>query len=135
MRSGLVRAITVCTALSLSSGCMFTQWTDHAFFGVPEDPPEHVDRQWVGAFVLPLAIAGDIVTFPGQVIALMVTGDWGIYRGDEGRVSLAPSEMRVAGLDAEGRQVEIQVSHEQKLAIAALIEAGGYDTSARIATN
>lgn len=132
MRSVLLRALTVSTALSLTSGCMFTQWTDHAFFGVPEDPPTHMDRQWVGAIVLPLAIVGDIATFPGQVIALMVTGDWGIYRGDEGRISLAPSEMRVAGIDAEGRQTELSLTHEQKLAIAAVLESGGYDPEARI---
>jgi uncharacterized iron-regulated membrane protein len=135
MRSGLVRALTVSVALSFTSGCMFTQWTDHAFFGVPEDPPEHVDRQWVGAVVLPLAVVGDIVTFPGQIIALMVTGDWSIYRGDEGRISMAPSEMRVAAVDAEGRRTEVALSHDQKLAIAAVIEAGAYDSETRTATN
>ena len=106
MRSGMFRVFAVSAALSLTSGCMFTQWTDNAFFGVLEDPPTHHNREWVGVMVLPLAIAGDIVTAPAQVIALMITGDYGIYQGTDGRISLHEDparEMRVAGLDAESR--------------------------------
>ena len=136
MGSGMFRVIAVSAALSLTSGCMFTQWTDNAFFGVLEDPPTHHNREWVGVMVLPLAIVGDIVTAPGQVIALMITGDYGIYQGTDGRISLNedPSrELRVAGLDAEGRIVsEIALTPEQKLELAARIQSRA---DAGVATN
>lgn len=128
MRSGMFRVFAVSAALSLTSGCMFTQWTDNAFFGVLEDPPTHHNREWVGIMVLPLAVAGDIVTAPAQVIALMITGDYGIYQGTDGRISLHEDparEMRVAGLDSAGKVVgEIALTPEQKLELAARIQSG-----------
>jgi hypothetical protein len=127
MRSRMIGVFAVSAALSLTSGCMFTQWTDNAFFGVLEDPPTHHNREWVGIMVLPLAVVGDIITAPGQVIALMVTGDYGIYQGTDGRISLNedPSkEMRVAGLDANGKVVsEIALTAEQKLELATRIQS------------
>jgi hypothetical protein len=127
MGSGMFRVLGVSAALSLTSGCMFTQWTDNAFFGVLEDPPSHYNREWVGVVVLPLAVAGDIITAPVQVIALMITGDYGIYQGNDGRISLNedPSrQMRVAGLDADGKVVaEIALTPDQKLELAGRIEA------------
>jgi hypothetical protein len=129
MSSGLFRVVAVSAALSLTSGCMFTQWTDNAFFGVLEDPPTHHNREWLGIMILPLAVTGDIVTAPFQVVALMVTGDYGIYMGTDGRMSMNEDparEMRVAGLDAEGKIVtEIALTPEQKLQLAARIQAGG----------
>jgi hypothetical protein len=128
MRSGMFRVLAVSAALSLTSGCMFTQWTDNAFFGVREDPPTHYNREWVGIVVLPLAVTGDIVTAPFQVIALMITGDYGIYMGTDGRMTLNEDptrQMRVAGLDADGKVVsEIAVTEEQKLQLATRIQAG-----------
>jgi hypothetical protein len=136
MRSGMFRVFAVSAALSLTSGCMFTQWTDNAFFGVLEDPPTHHNREWLGIMVLPLAFAGDIITAPAQAIALMITGDYGIYQGSDGRISLNedPSrEMRVAALDADGKVVsELVLTPAQKLELAARIQSGA---AAEVATN
>jgi hypothetical protein len=136
MGSGMFRVIAVSAALSLTSGCMFTQWTDNAFFGVLEDPPTHYNREWLGIMVLPLAVAGDIITAPAQAIALMITGDYGIYQGSDGRISMNedPSrEMRVAALDADGKVVsELVLTPAQKLELAARIQSGA---AAEVATN
>ncbi len=133
MRSRIVRVFAVSVALSLTSGCMFTQWTDNAFFGVIDDPPTHHNREWLGVVVLPLAVVGDIITAPGQVIALMITGDYGIYQGTDGRISLSEdpaTEMRVAGLDADGKVVgEIALTPGQKLELAARIQVSGSATN------
>jgi hypothetical protein len=81
MGSFVLRSLAVPVLVSMLSGCVFTQWTDHAFFGSPDDPPTHANREWAGFAVLPLAVLGDIVTAPGQAIALLVMGDFGMYHG------------------------------------------------------
>jgi hypothetical protein len=85
MRSIVLRSLAVPMVVSMLSGCAFTQWTDNAFFGSPDDPPKHANREWAGIAVLPLAVIGDIITAPGQAIALLVMGDFGIYQGDNYR--------------------------------------------------
>lgn len=103
MRSVLVRSLVVSVALSALSGCAFTQWTDHAYFGSPQDPPVHTNREWVGAVILPAAVLGDIVTAPGQVIALMILGDDGIYAPlvGPGSTPASGSVARSSGDDSE----------------------------------
>jgi len=122
---------------------MFVQWTDHAFIGSPSDPPTHADRQWAGAVILPLAIAGDIITAPGQLIALLVTGDYGIYARPNREVIIYQQEsrledgLRVAGLDADGNVTEIRLSEQQRSELAARLEDGSFDvaTAERFASN
>lgn len=79
MRSFLIRGLVLPIALTALSGCAFTQWTDHAFIGAPTDPPTHPNREWAGAVLLPVAAVGDIVTAPAQLVALLISGDDGIY--------------------------------------------------------
>lgn len=141
MRSGLIRGLTVAASLSVLSGCFFTQWTDRAFIGGLNDPPTHANRAWVGAVVLPLAVVGDIVTMPGQVIALMVVGDWDPYHKPRQTVapasggdysSIDASSLRVAGLDAGNNILEMELTDDQRTALAARLEdhLGGKDVRA-----
>ncbi|MFN2376678.1 MAG: hypothetical protein ABR538_09080 [Candidatus Binatia bacterium] len=123
--------MTVAATLSVLSGCFFTQWTDRAFIGAPTDPPTHANRAWIGALVLPLAVAGDIITAPGQVIALMIVGDWEPYHRPRQRVapdsgggysSIDASSLRVAGLDAENKVIDLALTDDQRIALAARLE-------------
>lgn len=131
MRSGLFRGLTVAASLSVLSGCFFTQWTDRAFIGGPDDPPTHANRAWIGAVVLPLAVVGDIVTSPGQVIALMIVGDWDPYHRPRQTVSpdsggdyssIDASSLRVAGLDAGNNVIDLALTDDQRIALAARLE-------------
>ncbi len=79
MRSKMLRSLVLPVAFSLLSGCAFTQWTDHAFIGSPSDPPTHPNREWAGAVILPLAVTGDILTTPIQLVMLLIMKDDGIY--------------------------------------------------------
>ncbi|HEY2773002.1 MAG TPA: hypothetical protein VGK20_02995 [Candidatus Binatia bacterium] len=79
MRSFLVRGLVLPVVLSLVAGCAFTEWTDHGYFGSPADPPSHPNREWAGLVLMPLAVAGDILTAPAQLIMLAVVGDYGLY--------------------------------------------------------
>jgi len=101
MRSSWLRCLAVPVAVSVLSGCAFTQWTDNAFIGSPDDPPTHANREWAGAVLLPLAITGDIIFAPVQVIVLLVTGDYGIYAR-----SNAPLP-KASLLDADGNAVRV----------------------------
>ena len=130
MRSGLIRGLAVSAALSLTSGCMFVQMTDHAFIGSPNDPPTHHERQWIGAVVLPLAVVGDIITAPGQVIALMIVGDFGIYARPNERVgSIGAADLRVASVGADGNLAEIALSDEQRSILAERLRDGSFEVS------
>lgn len=151
MRSRMIQVLAVSGLLSLS-GCVFTQWTDHAFFGSPDDPPTHAEREWLGVAVLPLAVLGDILTAPGQAIALLIMGDGGMYKAPNGRVAVAlemPSGggrdatlaavtpvlraqlaaakpgtgLRVWGVDADHRVVEIPLTSVQQAEVAGRLDA------------
>ncbi|MFN2426450.1 MAG: hypothetical protein ABR587_08395 [Candidatus Binatia bacterium] len=125
------------------SGCMFTQWTDHAFIGSPQDPPTHYDRQWAGAVILPAAIAGDILTAPFQLVALLIVGDYGIYARPNPRRVIYQSDagsdpaMRIAGVDAAGNVTELSLTPEQKTRLATRLQDGTFDVegAARLASN
>lgn len=133
MSSGLLRVLVVSVALSMTSGCMFTQWTDHAFIGSPQDPPRHPDHTWATAVVLPFAMVGDIVTAPGQLIALLIMGDYGIYATHEGgKVSMIEPEaagldLRVASIDADGKASEITLTRVQRLQLVERLQSGAFD--------
>lgn len=136
MRSRWFQGLALGAALSLTSGCMFMQWTDRAFIGSPNDPPTHVDREWVGAVVMPLAITGDIITAPFQVIALMITGDFGIYHYPREQVRLLDAnDVRVAGVDSNGHVTELRLTDEQRQTLAARLQTGSFDpvTAPRLA--
>lgn len=124
MRSHLVRGLAASVALSMLSGCMFVQWTDHAFIGSPQDPPTHTNREWAGVAILPLAFAGDIITAPFQAIALLVRGDYGIYARPHERVTLGnhPDRLRVAAVRADGTIAEISLTPEQRVALSARLQ-------------
>jgi hypothetical protein len=132
MRSQWVRGLAASAALSMLSGCMFVQWTDHAFIGSPQDPPTHVNREWAGVAILPLALAGDIITAPFQAIAVLVRGDYGIYARPHERVSLGndPDTLRVAGLRADGTMSEIALTADQRVALAARLQGRTFDVTA-----
>ncbi len=130
MRSRWIQGFALGAALSFTSGCMFMQWTDRAFLGSPNDPPTHQDREWIGAVVMPLAITGDIVTAPFQVVALMITGDFGIYHHPREQVrALDPGQLRVAGVDRDGHVTELDLTAEQRQSLAARLRAGDFDVS------
>jgi len=132
MRSQFVQGLAASVALSMLSGCMFVQWTDHAFIGSPQDPPTHTDRQWAGVAIIPFAIVGDIITAPFQGIALLVRGDYGIYARPHERVSLGdnPDTLRVAGLNSDGTMTEIALTSDQRIALAARLEGKSFDVTA-----
>lgn len=131
MRPQFVRGLAASVALSMLSGCMFVQWTDHAFMGSPQDPPTHVNRGWVGVAVFPLALAGDIITAPFQAIALLVRGDYGIYARPHERVSLGnnPDTLRIAGMNADGTMTEISLTPSQRVSLAARLEGKTFDVT------
>lgn len=130
MRSRWFQGLALGAALSLTSGCMFMQWTDRAFLGSPNDPPTHHDREWIGAVVMPLAITGDIVTAPFQVIALMITGDFGIYHHPREQVRTIDADgLRLAGVDADGHVTELELTPEQRRSLATRLQSGQFDLS------
>jgi len=136
MRSGSFRVFAGGVALSMLSGCMFTQWTDHAYFGSPQDPPIHAEQEWAGVVILPVAIVGDVITAPFQVIALLIAKDYGIYSPPpRQRASLGIDAgedahgLRVAGIDADGNVTEIALTHEQQVKLAARLRDGTFDVA------
>lgn len=132
MRSQFVQGLAASVALSMLSGCMFVQWTDHAFIGSPQDPPTHTNREWAAVAILPLAFVGDIITAPFQGIALLVRGDYGIYARPHERISLGDNSgpLRVAGLNADGTMTEISLTPDQRVALAARLEGKTFDVTA-----
>lgn len=140
MRTLQLRLCAVAAAASVASGCAFTQMTDRSFFGSPDAPPMHADRQWVGAFVLPLAAAGDIVTGPFQFIVLLIGGDDALYMKDPRGFTMLQSDgsdLRLAtaglldegtvakatpgvwGIDAAGRLVPVEIDEAGRVALMA----------------
>lgn len=116
--------VAVSVALSILSGCAFTQWTDHAFLGSPQDPPSHADREWAAAVILPFAVAGDLITAPVQLIVLLIRGDHGIYArrnapAYDDRASLGEQQLRPLAGTADGqklvREVEKRLSERGEL--------------------
>jgi len=151
MRSSFLRSLAVPVVLSVLSGCAFTQWTDRAFIGTPSDPPDHANRAWIGAVVLPAAIVGDILSAPVQVVMLMVMGDWSLYHRsrhtayEQSASLLAGAEARFArlegvdpkrmalGVDADGNVTEIAISADQHARLLARAETAA--TAAAPAAN
>ena len=120
MSSRWIRGWAVAVALSVLSGCAFTQMTDQGFFGSPEDPPSHADREWAGVVILPFAMVGDIISSPVQLLVLLITGDYGIYRGLPERAAIAPNRYasRLDGHDG-GLAVPDQAAREELLSSVA----------------
>ena len=59
----------------VASGCAFTRWTDRAYLGTTGGAPNHEGRLVTGLFLVPLAVVGDVVTFPVQALVLVIAGD------------------------------------------------------------
>ena len=74
-----LRNLAAFSALSLLSGCAFTQWTDHAFLGTKDCPPTHPGRQWAFATIAPIAALGDLLTAPVQQWMLVAGDDDSLY--------------------------------------------------------
>ena len=98
MISKLTRACATVALASCLSGCVFTQWTDHAFYGSPDDPQTYPRREWAFNHLLPLAVVGDILTAPIQAVYLAIAGDDTLYRGRN-----CPSDPRRNALCMNGR--------------------------------
>jgi hypothetical protein len=68
--------VMILAALALgSSGCALTRWTDRQFLGTTGGTPVHEGRMVTGLFLVPLALVGDVVSFPVQAVVLVVAGD------------------------------------------------------------
>ncbi len=76
MRSHLMRilALGVVTSLFIS-GCMLTRGVDRSFFGISVTHPKYENRKITGLILFPFSIALDIVTFPVQVVLVVIFGD------------------------------------------------------------
>jgi hypothetical protein len=72
------------------AGCAFTQWTDRYFLGTTGGPPVHEGRVGTGIVLVPLAIAGDVATFPIQALVLVFAGDDALYSRARPRQAIAP---------------------------------------------
>jgi len=82
MRNGLKTiAFTTCLAMALHlSGCAFSQWTEHYYFGDYNHKPVHQNHVATGVAILPFALVGDVVTAPVQLLLLVFKGDDFLYR-------------------------------------------------------
>jgi hypothetical protein len=64
----------------LITGCAFSQWTEHYYFGDYLNKPVYENRKATGIAIMPFAMVGDLVTFPVQGILLIIKGDQFLYK-------------------------------------------------------
>jgi hypothetical protein len=83
IKSGLKTiGFMTCLAMALHhlSGCAFSQWTEHYYFGDYLHKPVYANRVSTGVAILPFALVGDVVTAPIQLLLLVFKGDDFLYR-------------------------------------------------------
>jgi hypothetical protein len=83
IKSGLKTiGLMTCLAMALHhlSGCAFSQWTEHYYFGDAIHKPVYSNRVSTGVAILPFALVGDVVTAPIQLLLLVFKGDDFLYR-------------------------------------------------------
>ncbi len=83
IKSGLKTiGFMTCLAMALHhlSGCAFSQWTEHYYFGDAIHKPVYSNRVSTGVAILPFALVGDVVTAPIQLLLLVFKGDDFLYR-------------------------------------------------------
>jgi hypothetical protein len=83
IKRGLKRiGFMTCLAMVLHhlSGCAFSQWTEHYYFGDYLHKPVYSNRVATGVAILPFALVGDVVTAPIQLLLLVFKGDDFLYR-------------------------------------------------------
>ncbi len=92
--------------LSSSLGCALTQRTDRYFIGSTGGPPVYENRTVTGLCLIPLAVVGDVVTFPIQVFVLVVAGDGDLYSHAQSKngTALGPAVDRKALAQLQGIQ-------------------------------
>jgi len=134
MTAAKIRMVTALTALALgSSGCVFTRWTDRQFLGTTGGTPLHEGRTVTGLVLVPLALVGDLVTFPVQAVVLVFAGDDALLPPPKrrpadfaravdaralARLQAIQAQMsgpvaRVYGVDADGRVVPLPLGTER----------------------
>jgi hypothetical protein len=138
--------VIIAAALALgSSGCALTRWTDRQFLGTTGGAPVHEGRMVTGLILVPVALVGDLVTFPVQAVVLVVAGDDALLPppkrrpADFGRAvdaralaslqaiqtQMTGPSARVYGVDAEGHVLPLALDRERvETLVARTAEAG-----------
>lgn len=85
MKSSSVQRIfrlVLWSALACGSitGCAFSQWTEHAYFGDYLNKPVYENRKATGIAIMPFAMVADLATLPIQGILLIIKGDQFLYK-------------------------------------------------------
>ncbi|MHB8878107.1 MAG: hypothetical protein ACYC8T_30790 [Myxococcaceae bacterium] len=134
-----LKIAAVVTLVALLAGCAFTRLTDRAYLGVGTPGPTHPGRIYTGLFLLPIAVAADVVSAPAQLIAMAIWGDDFLVPfekqaphidlscpggGADPFYGLTPEERKllqgtlsrggVLGLTADGQWIEIPATAEQR---------------------
>jgi hypothetical protein len=143
----MVTALATLSALC-SSGCVLTRWTDRQFLGTTGGAPVHDGRTVTGLVLVPLALVGDVVTFPVQAVVLVFAGDDALLPPPKRRPAdfgqavdaralaslqaiqaqtTGPSA-RIYGVHADGRVVPLPLGRERIETLVART-AGGAATS------
>jgi hypothetical protein len=126
--------VMLVAALALGTcGCALTRWTDRQFLGTAGGAPVHEGRMVTGLFLVPIALVGDVVSFPVQAVVLVVAGDDALLPppkrrpADFGRAvdaralaslqaiqtQMSGPGARVYGVDATGQVVPLVLGRER----------------------
>ncbi len=73
-------ALSSALAFGWITGCAFSQWTEHYYFGDYLHKPVYENRIATGIAIMPFAMVGDLVSFPVQAVLLIIKGDGFLYR-------------------------------------------------------
>ena len=85
MKSSSIRmtfrlALSSLVAFGWITGCAFSQWTEHYYFGDYLNKPVYQNRIATGIAIMPFAMVADLVSFPVQGVLLIIKGDGFLYR-------------------------------------------------------